>query len=127
NLYKSQLTAKTTSSGSGSGNKSSGSSASTSANSLFEQMVKLGISDYENAYAYLSGHKSNFTDKQVANNAEGYMNWLRKQNGELEILENVDGQLVSSDVVQAYVRLGMIRVVTENGRTQYHWAENVAQ
>ncbi|MBR5284182.1 MAG: hypothetical protein IKU27_03955 [Clostridia bacterium] len=124
NLYKTQLTAKTTSSGSSS--KSSGSSA-TSETSLFEQMVKLGISDYENAYAYLSGHKSNFTDKQVANNAEGYMNWLRKQNGQMEILENVDGQLVSSDVVQAYVRLGMIRVVTENGRTQYHWAENVAQ
>lgn len=124
NLYKSQMAAKKTSSGSGS--RSSGSSASTET-SLFDQMVKLGISDYENAYAYLSGHKSNFSDKQIANNAENYMNWLRKQNGELEILENVDGQLLSSDVVQAYLRLGMIRAVVQNGRTEYHWAENVAQ
>lgn len=124
NLYKSQMAAKKTSSGSGSRN--SGSSAATET-SLFDQMVKLGISDYENAYAYLSGHKSNFSDKQIANNAENYMNWLRKQNGELEILESVDGQLVSSDVVQAYLRLGMIRAVVQNGRTEYHWAENVAE
>ncbi len=123
NLYRAQLTAKSSTGGSKTYSKTD-----SDPTSLFTQMMAGGIEDYETAYAYLSGHKNNYSDKQVENNARNYMTWLQKQRGDLLYLENVDGQLVSSDVIRAYVRLGMIReVVDSGGKKTYHWAENVAQ
>lgn len=124
--------------------KASGSSVgsgktSTDAASLFEQMRSAGITDYESAYAFVSGHKNNYTDKQVQTNAENYLVWLSRRPDETSAeisAENtkngtngfvdVDGQTVAMDVVRAYVRLGMIRQVTRSGRTEYHWADGVA-
>ena len=134
-IYKAQQSAKKSSSGSRSSTKTAADTTS-----LFNEMRTKGIEDYENAYAFLSGHSNNYSDKQVENNAVNYIKWLGKQAGTAVDLPadaalekgkytvDVDGDKVQSDVVRAYIELGMIRVfVDENGKTSYHWNDGVAQ